>query len=207
MICLSEREVGFDRDTIGFPSLHGCHAIVYETKKGLFGFHSYGGSTKAQWEQRATTFNQFVREHRFGFGRGTRLYGACYPAIRGYSEPQRDNWKGELKAFCDALAFSVGLGGLRLLPGRIRALELREADDPPPVYIEFRREGDKCAVFVQMQSQVAETRGTNISGRDRRYVATRSGGVTTLEGRTGQVVQRVMATGLRRVHSSRFSFL
>jgi hypothetical protein len=60
VVYLSENEVGFDPTDIGFPTIRGCHAILYVTAGGLFGIHNYGGDNPAQFQERAAVFRDFV---------------------------------------------------------------------------------------------------------------------------------------------------
>jgi hypothetical protein len=44
MVNLVEHEVGFDANSIGFPSIDACRAILLVTGGGLFGYHLAGGT-------------------------------------------------------------------------------------------------------------------------------------------------------------------
>ena len=46
---VGEREVCYDPNELGFPSIMGCHAIVLVNANGLFGFHNYGGERATDW--------------------------------------------------------------------------------------------------------------------------------------------------------------
>src|ERR1700722_1924592 len=56
-------DVVFDGEAMGFPSLMGCHGIVYSTDVGMYGYHNYGGSATAKFKVRAELFAEFVNTH------------------------------------------------------------------------------------------------------------------------------------------------
>src|SRR5262245_3841932 len=111
---LSENEVGFDQTELGFPSISGCHAIVYATTNGLFGFHNYGGDARDQWPGRSAAFASFVDNHAGGPGAGRLLYGLCFltgAQSRGYPEPKKQEWTSELVALANALGYDGEIWG------------------------------------------------------------------------------------------------
>ena len=93
---LAEREVGFDTDKIGFPSIDGCHAVVLQTGSGLYGFHNYGGSATDAFKERSDSFEAFVQQHFVSRGAVAQLYGVCFRNKRGYSAGDKlAAWKDE----------------------------------------------------------------------------------------------------------------
>lgn len=149
---LMEHEYGFDPDGMGFPSISGCHAIVYLTENGLFGFHNAGGSGDGDWATRAQGFAAFVNEHFLGKAKGLALYGASFVADgrRGYSlsigakqksRSAKAGWKLELKEFANALGFSGSIKGYDL--------STRGIQEPASAYVEYRRAGKTCNIYVQ----------------------------------------------------------
>jgi hypothetical protein len=203
MIYLSELEVGYDPELIGFPSIDACMAIVYVTDRGLFGFHNFGGDTREKWRLRANKFREFVGNHDYASRAGRRLYGATYLGSRGYTNPQED-WKAELKTFASALGFS----------GKIRGFNLGQTDIKKGAYVEFRKIGEKCTVYVDCwdglngeRGNVRWSKGKNENPLDHKIMATRAGGVITVENTTKPVVDYAQSIRPVRVHSSRISFL
>ena len=79
MIYLCEREIGFDPQCIGFPSISGCRAVVAVTAGGLFGFHLNGSLSGAKKDR----FSLFIERHVNG-GQGTALYAASTDACNRY---------------------------------------------------------------------------------------------------------------------------
>ncbi len=58
---LHENEVGYSAEGLGFPSIEGCHAIVFHGAKGLFGLHSFGGEREPALSAKAQAFGEFLR--------------------------------------------------------------------------------------------------------------------------------------------------
>ena len=75
MIYLCEREIGYDAQCIGFPSIGGCRAVVVLTAGGMFGFHLNGSLSP----QKKNKFAQFISTHLRG-GTGTAIYAATTDA-------------------------------------------------------------------------------------------------------------------------------
>lgn len=191
VLCLNERELGFDANTIGFPSIDSCMAIVYVTPNGLFGYHNFGGSANGAWADRVNAFSQYF-QHHFLRGDGSRLYGVTYVDRRGYSLPALASWTGEL------IAFAAGLG----YNGKIRGYNLSGSGIAPSAYVEFRKFGDKCEMWVKKWADADKTNGANIDKYNHKIAPTR-GGVTVVEDQNGGIVTAVTNAGLRHVHSTR----
>ncbi len=143
---LMEHEMAFDADELGFPSIQGCHAIVYQTKDGLFGYHNAGGSGDDRFKGRATKFAEFVRANG-GDGSGTRLYGCSFIGNnqRGYSGKAKDKWKLELVTFATELGYTGKISGYDLHK------TLKGGNDS--AYVEYRKSGSKCDVHIRKWSQ------------------------------------------------------
>lgn len=139
---LMEHEIAFDSTRLGFPSIQGCHAIVYQTKAGIYGYHVAGGSGKDRWPYNARHFAQFVRTHGGLTGKGSRLYGVSYIGNnqRGYSAPAKTNWKNELVEFATALTYTGNISGYDLD---------QKLAQGTSAYVEYQVNGDKCNVFIE----------------------------------------------------------
>lgn len=70
---VSEREVAFDSDCIGFPSLGNCHGVIYVNTAGMFGYHASGSPLDEKNVARAGMFGTFVRGHAQGRADGVAL--------------------------------------------------------------------------------------------------------------------------------------
>lgn len=155
---LLEHEYGFDPERIGFPSISGCHAILYLTVNGLFGFHNAGGSAKDQWATRAEGFANFVKNHFLGNTKGLHLYGCSFVGDnrRGYAVGKaRKEWKEEPKTFVSALDYKGHISGYDLHAAGI--------PDPGSAYVEYRAAGGTCLILVKRWTDVGVTRGPNPS--------------------------------------------
>jgi hypothetical protein len=107
-------DVVFDGEAMGFPSLMGCHGIVYSTEVGMYGYHNYGGSATAKFKVRAELFADFVNTHFLHGATGLHLYGCAFVGRRGYDPVAAESWKAELKAFAKALGFKGPISGYNL---------------------------------------------------------------------------------------------
>jgi len=140
---LAEHEVAFDTQTVGFPSLDGCLGLVYQTTRGLFGYHIYGGNNSSAGD-RATLFAAFVDSHGTG-QQGTRLYGVCFVGKRGwlpsdgFSKDKKQAWKQELAIYAAALGYT----------GKVSGYDLSKKYAAASAYAEFRRVGDKSELWVR----------------------------------------------------------
>ena len=139
---LMENEIAFDDTSLGFPSIQGCHAIVYQNATGLYGFHVAGGSGEAKWPHNGRLFAQFIIQHGSLTNSPTRLYGATFVGSnqRGYSLPADSNWKRELVEFATQLNYT----------GKISGYDLDKTVDgtKDSAYVEFRKSGNKCDLHV-----------------------------------------------------------
>jgi hypothetical protein len=141
-----EREVGYDDvEGLGFPSIEGCMAIVYQVSTGIFGLHNYGNSANAQFDPRAKKWSDWVKAHPSGLNPGVALYGVTFARnnARGYSQPWVSNWKAELKTFAARLGHSGPIFGYDL------SLHFKDRTPPPSAYVEFSKEGRGYSIFVR----------------------------------------------------------
>jgi|GEM_PF-2504688 len=192
---LNEREVGFDPEAIGFPSISGCLAIVYATGNGLFGFHNAGGGGEAtDTARRAAVFADFVSKHFLGNADGTRLYGVTYATTiqPRYNAPQKDNWIAELTAYATALGYG----------GPIRGYDLGTSAMNPSAYVELRKSAAKCEIWIKKWSDNDRTRGACTTPLHHKWIKRDGGGNYALLPINTQIATAVTTNGLRRVHST-----
>jgi hypothetical protein len=136
---LREHEFGFATDAIGFPSIQACRAIVYQNGNGLFGYHNLGGSSPSQWATRAGYFADYVTRHPQGVGVGINLFVITFVTnLSGYFDSLKE-WKGEAKAFADALHFTGSRFGFNL-----SALYKTGS-----AYVELRRAAGTCTIHTK----------------------------------------------------------
>jgi hypothetical protein len=152
---LSENEVGFDTTDLGFPSVSGCHAVVYVMSMGLFGLHNFGGAERDVWPGRSAVFANFVQNHDHYQGAGKLLYGVCYATggnSRGYGDTlPKKVWTEELVAFAQALGYR----------GDIYGYDLASRNSPPPAYVDFRKVDTTCVIQTAPWNNNSGTRGAN----------------------------------------------
>ncbi|MSP02332.1 MAG: hypothetical protein EXR07_14965 [Acetobacteraceae bacterium] len=156
MLYIGEREICFDQSELGFPSILGCHAIVYVNANGLFGFHNYGGQTPDRWPGLSGAFGQFVNHHVNGGGAGTTLYGVCFATThRSYGGIPRTSWLAELTAFANVVNF----------PGAIWGYDLAASGIPNSAYVSFFRFPILGTCLIQARPWVANegTAGRNLN--------------------------------------------
>ena len=149
---LMEKEVGFDPMQLGFPSIMGCHAVVYQTNTGLYGFHIAGSSAGNLWAANANCFRQFVFNHGGLALPASRLYGVSFIGNnrRGYDAPAKRRWKEELITFANALNYH----------GKISGYDLTKSyPGDTSVYVEYRKNGLKCDVLIRQWLRATDPGG------------------------------------------------
>jgi hypothetical protein len=190
---VSERELVFSPNTLGFPSISGCHAIAYLTDAGLFGYHSLGGETRNSYEARADFFGNFVSGHPSRGATGRALYAACFLSAgprgaRGYAEPRRANWVAELTAYAQAVNFTGPIYGYDL--GQFPGIG-------GSAYVEITRVGRTCVMQVRSWVDHEEQRGTVTDHENIRYLLRDTG---PLQSRTGTTIVGVGTAKLTTVY-------
>lgn len=144
--------MGFDPDELGFPSIQGCHAIVYQTMDGLYGFHNAGGSGDQHWAPRAKMFREFINDLNGLRSSGTRLYGCSFIGNnqRGFATtmPAHSKWMQELLAFAQELGYHGKISGYDLA----RTFKGNHVS----AYVEYRRDGTKSDVWIRQWGQPSD---------------------------------------------------
>ena len=152
MIWLAEREVGFDINAIGFPSIDGCHAVVLLTDTGMWGFHNFGGSGASSFAERSQSFASFVSQHFLTRGIAKHLYGTAFHNKRGWSGADKlAAWKDEMRAYAAALGYSGKVSGYNLDDTGYGAKS---------AYVEYRRNGKVCDVFCKAWPEMTHDKET-----------------------------------------------
>lgn len=153
MMNLGENELGFNPTTIGFPSIQGCHAVVYQTAAGIFGIHNYGGDDEKQYKERAEIFRDFVQGHTSGTSAGQRLYGVCFATTKRGYDGKLSKWRKELKTFADKLGFGGPIYGYDLA-GRAFPADAS-------VFVRYDKVGDACVIQVKQWNDGDATKLNN----------------------------------------------
>lgn len=135
---LGENEFGFSPTVLGFPSISGCRAVVYQTANGLFGFHQASGAHPDKFARFGAKFARFVSDHpQGGDGGGLNFYIAAKQTAGGsYSTGAKGMQEhlSEIQAFTSALNFK----------GTARSYNLSARWAHPGVYVEVTAVGGSC---------------------------------------------------------------
>ncbi len=100
MINLVEHEVGFDANSVGFPSIDACRAILLVTGGGLFGYHLAGGTLT---DSKRDGFANFIT--RGGAVDQRALYLAAKINGGGNFQSQNEFW-AEIRNLAKKLKFT-----------------------------------------------------------------------------------------------------
>jgi hypothetical protein len=174
----SEREFVFHPSVIGFPSLQGCHGLIYLTDAGMFAFHNVGAETQARYEPRFKFLKTFLDGHPSGNSIGRAIYGVCYltqpsgqnGTKRAYDIPERQSWLNELACYASyARNFNGPIYGYDLGQSGITTLS---------AYVEFTKVGNTCVIQAKAYSDADKQSKVNTNHVDIRYLLTQK--VTTL---------------------------
>lgn len=136
---LGENEFGFSPTILGFPSISGCRAVVYQNANGLFGFHQASGAHSDKFARFGAKFAKFVSDHAQGAGGGSSLYVAAKQTAGGsYSMGAKGMQEhlSEIQAFAAALHFN----------GTARSYNLSARWAHPGVYVEIEAAGATCTM-------------------------------------------------------------
>ncbi|HEY1895237.1 MAG TPA: hypothetical protein VGG62_03150 [Terracidiphilus sp.] len=153
MIYLAEREVGFDTERLGFPSIDACRAVVLLTRSGLFGFHNYGNANPKQdktfagtgyWAKAAEWFASYIAGHP-SQSAGIHLYFAARIDGGSYTKPGKNlkQCGAEARVFAKALDYK----------GPISCADITTLT--PSAYVEFRASGSSCIILARVWQRSA----------------------------------------------------
>ncbi|WP_372619001.1 hypothetical protein [Falsiroseomonas sp.] len=199
---VSEREYVFSPNVLGFPSIQGCHAVVYVTDGGLFGFHNAGGEMPDKYGPRAAAFAAFVAGHPSGGAPGRAIYCACYAtprnsgsgnfSVRAYPQPRKEAWTAEAAAFAAAVGFTNG---------PIYGFDFGQSDHTGlSAYSEFARTGATCVIQVKPWSEADKTTAVNTDHVNIQYLSGNGPGLTN---QTRTTITAVNPAGLKTVYPER----
>jgi hypothetical protein len=167
---LGNNHIGFDASGLTYPSIDGCHAVMYLTDAGMFGLHNLGGSAPADWDLRADVFKDFVSSHINGGSPGRAIYGVCFATgktSRGYGldNVAKTTWLAELAAFAKKLEFK----------GVIYGYDMSQQIHRPPVTVSYTRTGPTAVIQVKKHNQTDDTKGANTSPLNHRMIRRNTG--------------------------------
>jgi hypothetical protein len=147
---LNEREVGFDANSIGFPSIGACMGVVLQTANGLYGFHAMPGDV-----DRVAGYDLFIQRHALT-GAGVHLYGSCIRSKRCSGDLAQ--WRAEMTTIANALNYHGPVGGFDL-----PAYPDNKDKTTDTTYVEYRRDAttSTCEIYYKRMSKMTVTSGTN----------------------------------------------
>jgi len=190
---LLEHEMAFDRHMLGFPSIQGCHAIVYQTERGIYGLHNFGGSKDDEFSTRADLFSTFVSNHESFGGKALRLYGVSFVGNnqRGYSGNPKSKWKEELLEFANKLNYK----------GKISGYDLYKSfsDENNSAYVEFNINEEKSDIYIRKWN-VGESLGDKVANPSPNDHKIRTGSFDKmLISELGSVCTEISRVGLTKI--------
>jgi hypothetical protein len=158
---LNTNDVGFDRTSIGFPSVKTCMAIVYQTIWGLFGFHDALGNDR-QFGLKGEAFQSFVQN----VAQNHQNSGDCLIAVINGEERffkdgnGRQLWSQQLQLIAELLRFRGPIWGVRL-SGHIGQVVLPGNVSNDSAYIRFDYEKGRSKVSYKTMAKMEWGTATN----------------------------------------------
>lgn len=200
MIQLWGDEFGYDPEKIGFPSVLGCHAIVYLTTEGLFGFHNMGGTDK---KDRGAWLAEFAKTNFVSATKGIHLYSACSRTdgsgkvnARGYSKPTLKSWQEEMKTFAKALNFKGPISGFDV-DKAAGWPTIVKGTDRDSAYFEFRKAGSACTIhYCPWQKTDGGKKGACTNKANHKVANKKTGAIEPIPGQIFTSVTVTNATDL-----------
>lgn len=155
MVYVGNNHVGFDANALGFPSILGCQAVVYQTTQGLFGFHDMkgGGVVEGLVSQtdidsaKAAAFAQFVQGTNIPHQAHARqIYGVINQTQQyGTDQEGVTAWQTMLLGVAAALGFNGPIYGYRVTK------HVGKADS---IYVRFDAVGTECTISFKRWSKM-----------------------------------------------------
>lgn len=135
MIYLWSTQIAVDAQSLGFPSVDSCLAVVLQSDQGLAGWHSFN-TNLATTGQNAAQFGAYATANLPGVW--LRLYGACNRGVRG------GNWQQDMQAIATAIGFT----------GTVIGLDMKVTTGG--AHVEFHRNNGsgRCDVYHKRSSKI-----------------------------------------------------
>lgn len=148
MLYLGNNHIGFDTQTLAFPSILGCQAVVYQTTQGIYGFHDMKGGGGADVDPaKATAFAQWVQAHNILHAtQALQIYGVINQTHQyGKDTAGKAAWLAMLTGIATALGFNGHIYGVRL------TAHVAKTDS---VYVRYDINGTKCTIRYKRWSKM-----------------------------------------------------
>jgi hypothetical protein len=169
MIYLGNNQVGHDAQSIGFPTVGTCNAIVYQTTQALYGLHNMGSwDSAALRKSKAVTFGLYVQQCNIPHtDHATNLYSVVVASARHGTIPiqgcdPQEAWNDELIQIAESLKYN---GTITLIS--IQKHIEKTSGTFGPVYIQYdaRPGGASCDIYYKKMSKMdSELHGTQPPG-------------------------------------------
>ncbi len=139
MIYLFSTEIGHDANSIGFPSVETCFAIVLQTDVMLIGWHSFN-TLLPQTTANAGVFANYITSVP-AHGTAVHLYGATNRKGHG------GDWKAELRAIAGQIGYT----------GPATLVDLKQSEG---TYVQFDRDAHArtCLVTYKRNAKMLYTK-------------------------------------------------
>jgi hypothetical protein len=148
MLYLGNNHIGFDTQALGFPSVMGCQAVVYQTRQGIYGFHDMkGGGTADVDAAKADAFRSFVQGHHMAHATDAlQIYGVINQTQQyGKDAAEVQKWRTMLLGIATALGFHGPVYGFRVD---------KHVSKNDSLYIRYDVDGNKCIIRYKRWSKM-----------------------------------------------------
>jgi hypothetical protein len=147
MMYLGTNEFGHDSNDLGFPEIHSCHAITYQTKTILYGWHDSSGSVDLV-KLKAANFKNYIQSlDETHSDKAERIVGVINANHR-FSKQSQGTWKEELLAVAEALGFQGPVLGYRCT-SHIGSAKVSGQGGGDKIYVQFDRNGQDWHVYYK----------------------------------------------------------
>ena len=163
VIFLKEHEFGYDPNTLGFPSIDACRAVVLHTSNGLFGWHQASGAYPDRFNTYGNKLASYIRGHRHASSTALGIYMVTHVGMRGgyggISGTPAGNDQAGREHLAEIAAYAQAIGFV----GPIRSYDLSFKWPNCSCYVEFTANGGTCDVHASAWSNTGNDT-TNYDG-------------------------------------------
>lgn len=152
MIYLGTNEMGHDANEIGFPEIHSCQAIVYQTKSMLHGWHDSSGNNPIL-TAKAILFNSRVQTADMTHATTAECIVGVINANHRFSKEFQSYWKDELLIVADKLGFHGPVLGYRV-NSHLASAEKSGQGGGDKMYVRFERTAKGWEVHYKTWSKL-----------------------------------------------------
>ena len=139
MIYLGTNEIGHDASEIGFPEIHSCQSITYQTTGMLYGWHDSSGNLDLL-KMKAAKFNAYVQAVDITHAAKAKRIVGIINANHRFNKASQKIWKDELLAVAEALNFTGPVLGYRVT-GNIGSAQDSGQSGGDKIYVRYDKTG------------------------------------------------------------------